>query len=153
MNRHMRKGTLWFSDSWFFNYAFVVPYLGNKHAFFAWSFLNVSTTCQRTAKALARLRLCAGSPEPLLVASVISILFSCSRNWIYGYPFSRRAHEEQAGTATNLICVNLRDEMPFCLTDRLDPCTRESNYLLSYVYCNNSHSSCCTYVILPGSKQ
>ena len=37
-----------------------------------------SITCLRTANALARLRLCAGSPEPLLVAYVISILFSCA---------------------------------------------------------------------------
>ena len=34
----------------------------------AWSFLRVSSTCLRTAMALARLRLCAGSSEPLLVA-------------------------------------------------------------------------------------
>ena len=40
--------------------------------FFAISFLKSSTTCLQTAKALARLRLCAVSPEPLLVAYVIS---------------------------------------------------------------------------------
>ena len=44
--------------------------------FFAWSFLKVSTTCLRTAKALASLRLCASSPEPVLFAYVISTLFS-----------------------------------------------------------------------------
>ena len=45
---------------------------------FALSFLKVSSTYLRTAKALARLCLCAVSPEPLLVAYVISILFSCA---------------------------------------------------------------------------
>ena len=34
------------------------------------------TSCARTAKALARLRWCAGSPEPLLVAYVISTIIS-----------------------------------------------------------------------------
>ena len=44
--------------------------------FFALSLLKVSTTCLRTEKALARLRLCAVSPEPFLVTYVISTLFS-----------------------------------------------------------------------------
>ena len=43
---------------------------------FSCSFLKVPTTFLRTAKALARLRLCAGSPEPLLVAYVISTFVS-----------------------------------------------------------------------------
>ena len=43
---------------------------------FAWNFLEVSLTCLRTVKSLARLCLCAGSLEPLLVAYVISTLFS-----------------------------------------------------------------------------
>ena len=33
-----------------------------------------STTCQRTEKALVRMPLCASSPEPLLVAYMISTL-------------------------------------------------------------------------------
>ena len=41
-------------------------------SFFAWSFLKVSTISLRTAKALARLRLRAGSPEPLMVAYVVN---------------------------------------------------------------------------------
>ena len=40
--------------------------------------LKLPTSCLRTAKALARLRLCAGSPEPLLVAYVINTLFPCA---------------------------------------------------------------------------
>ena len=32
----------------------------------------------QTTKALARLQLCAGSPEPLLVACMVSTLFSCA---------------------------------------------------------------------------
>ena len=54
------------------------PPVGLQKCFFAWSFLQVSTKCLQTATALARLRLCAGSPEPLLVACVISTLFSCA---------------------------------------------------------------------------
>ena len=45
---------------------------------FAWSFFKVSTTCLRTAKALARLRLCAVSPKPLLVAYVKRTVFFTS---------------------------------------------------------------------------
>ena len=52
------------------------PLLGYTYAAFAWSFLRVSATCLRRAKPLARLRLCAGSPEPLQVAHVMSTLFS-----------------------------------------------------------------------------
>ena len=46
--------------------------------FFDWSCLKVPSTCLQAAKALAGLRLCAGSPEHLLVAYVISTLFSCA---------------------------------------------------------------------------
>ena len=35
-----------------------------------------------TVRALARLRLCAGSPEPLLVALVTNILFSCAGSFV-----------------------------------------------------------------------
>ena len=48
--------------------------------FFVLGFLKDSTTEMRTAKALARLRLCAGSPEPLLVAFVISTLVTGEKN-------------------------------------------------------------------------
>ena len=39
-------------------------------------FVYFHTSCLRTAKALARLRRCAGSPEPSLVAYVISTIIS-----------------------------------------------------------------------------
>ena len=39
-------------------------------------FVFFHTSCVRTAKALARLRKCAGSPEPSLVAYVISTIIS-----------------------------------------------------------------------------
>ena len=45
---------------------------------FVWGFLKVPTTCLRIAKDLAKLRLCAASPEPMLIAYVISNLFSCA---------------------------------------------------------------------------
>ena len=51
-------------------------------AFFPLSFLMVYAARLRTAKALARLRLCAGSPEPLLVANVISIIFSYDGSYV-----------------------------------------------------------------------
>ena len=41
-------------------------------------FVYFHTSCVRTSKALARLRGCAGSPEPLLVAYVISTIISCA---------------------------------------------------------------------------
>ena len=39
-------------------------------------FVYFRTSCVRIAKALARLRRCAGSPKPSLVAIVISIIIS-----------------------------------------------------------------------------
>ena len=44
-------------------------------------FVYFHTWCVRTAKALARLRACAGSPEPSLVAYVISIKISWARSF------------------------------------------------------------------------
>ena len=44
--------------------------------FLVGSFVYIHTSCVRTAKALARLRACAGSPEPSLVAYVISTMIS-----------------------------------------------------------------------------
>ena len=44
---------------------------------FVWSFLQLPLLCEQTAKALARLRRCAGSTQPSLFAYVISTIFSC----------------------------------------------------------------------------
>ena len=44
--------------------------------FFVRSFVYCHTSCVRTAKALARLRGCTGSPEPLLIAYVINTIIS-----------------------------------------------------------------------------
>ena len=67
------------SKGWFFKCACTVPYAQcMRFFFFALSFLKVSTICLRTAKAQASLRLCAGSPEPSLVAYVTSTIFSCA---------------------------------------------------------------------------
>ena len=61
--------TLWLSDLWFFKCACTVSYfLGYRHVFHTISFLNASTAFLRLAKALAILRLCTDSLEPLLVA-------------------------------------------------------------------------------------
>ena len=48
-----------------------------------------SRSLLRTAKALARLRLCAGWPESLLVACVISIHFSCAGSILGEIPLLR----------------------------------------------------------------
>ena len=44
--------------------------------FLVWPYLYFHASCMRTAKALARLRGWAGSPEPLLVACVIGTIIS-----------------------------------------------------------------------------
>ena len=45
-------------------------------------FVYFHTTCEQTAKALARLRGCAGSPEPSLVAYVISTIISWAGSYV-----------------------------------------------------------------------
>ena len=55
-------------------------FLSSVNSFFKpyseWTFVYFHTSCVRTAKALARLRWCAGSPEPSLVAYVIRTIIS-----------------------------------------------------------------------------
>ena len=46
-------------------------------------FVYFHTSCVRTAKALVRLRGCAGSPEPSLVAYVISTIISLAAHFIF----------------------------------------------------------------------
>ena len=46
-------------------------------------FVYFHTSCVRTAKALARLRRCAGSPEPSLVAYVISTIISWAGSFCF----------------------------------------------------------------------
>ena len=46
-------------------------------------FVYFHTSCVGTSKALARLRGCAGSPEPSLVAYVISTIISCAGSFYY----------------------------------------------------------------------
>ena len=50
------------------------------------SFVYCHTSCMRTAKALARLRGCAGSPEPSLVAYVISTVISIAGSIFFDTP-------------------------------------------------------------------
>ena len=52
-------------------------------------FINFHTLCVRTAKALARLRGCRGSPEPSLVAYVISTIVS----WAGSFFISKQNYE------------------------------------------------------------
>ena len=44
--------------------------------FLVWSFVYFHTSCVRTVKSLARLRRCAGLPDPSLVAYMISTIIS-----------------------------------------------------------------------------
>ena len=75
----------WFFGLWFLKCACTVLYLGYRHALFVISFLT--TRSQRTAKALARLCFCAGSPETLLVAFVIDTCFRCAGSYlVYATP-------------------------------------------------------------------
>ena len=56
--------------------AFAHPSSGARCLILVGPFFYFYTSCVRTAKALARLRRCAGSPEPSLVAYVISTIIS-----------------------------------------------------------------------------
>ena len=49
------------------------------------SFIYFHTSCVRTAKALVRLRECAGSPEPSLVTFVISNIISWAGTYVSTY--------------------------------------------------------------------
>ena len=46
-------------------------------------FVYFHISCKQTAKALARLRECAGLPEPLLVAYVISTIISWAGSFLF----------------------------------------------------------------------
>ena len=58
------------------------PQVGLDVWFFVRPFVYFHTSCVRTAKALARLHGCAGSPEPSLVAYVISTIISWAGSFI-----------------------------------------------------------------------
>ena len=64
-------------------------------------FVYFHTSCVRTAKALARLRKCAGSREPLLIAYVISTIISWAE---YEIMFEKNACGHQ--TTRTLVPVN-----------------------------------------------
>ena len=52
-------------------------------------FVYFHTACLRTAKALARLRGCTGSPEHSLVAYVISTIITCAGSYNISYMYSQ----------------------------------------------------------------
>ena len=56
--------------------------LGLDVCFLVGPYIYFHTSCVRTAKALARLRGCAGSPEPSLVAYVISTIISWAGSFL-----------------------------------------------------------------------
>ena len=93
-----KKGALQFSGLWFFKCTCAVPYLDYRHANFARNFHNIPNKCLRTAKALARLCLCAGS----LLVTCDSILFSCA-----GANGSTSCSAPSLRTITSINCISL----------------------------------------------
>ena len=70
----------------FFKRAYAATQWGQRSDFWSdpssTSILDVSL-CVQTARALARLRACAGSPEPSLVAYVVSTIISCGGSYYF----------------------------------------------------------------------
>ena len=106
-NPHAKKRTSWFYDLWFFQMRMRSPLFRLQACVFTWSFFKVSIRSLRTVKALARLRLCAGSPEPLLVANMISTLFLCAGP--YSVNGQRRPWSECANVEADLgrLCPDM----------------------------------------------
>ena len=65
--------------------------VGLDVSFWVGPFVYFQTLCVKTAKALARLRGCAGSPEPSLVAYVISAIISWAGSFITHLDFLCRS--------------------------------------------------------------
>ena len=69
--------------------------------YLVWPFFYFHTSCVRTTKALARLRGCAGSPEPSLVAYVISTIIS---SWLK-YSYSHHKIKNSSNNIQILQCI------------------------------------------------
>ena len=70
--------------------------------FFVWPSVYFHTSCVRTAKALVRLCGCAGSPEPSLVAYVISTIISWAGSFTL---FQVIPHPVQQSSDTTQDCM------------------------------------------------
>ena len=89
-------------------------------------FVYFHTSCVRTAKALARLRGCAGSPEPSLVAYVISTIISWAGlnrfflldnvRFQWACTGMQRAHSASTQFSSIAIEMNLRNDQQICLS-------------------------------------
>ena len=76
--RHEKKRTLWLSMFVVLQMRMQSPIWATDRRYLSEDWVALCPLyMSATTKALARLRLCAVSPEPLLVAYLISILFSC----------------------------------------------------------------------------
>ena len=64
------------------------PSSGARCVILVWPFVYFHTSCVRTAKALARLRGCTGSPEPSLVPYAISTIIAWAGSFILWKGFS-----------------------------------------------------------------
>ena len=69
-------------------------------------FIYFHTLCVRTAKALGRLRGCAGSPEPSLVANVISTIILWAGSCIYSLTMGLHFAFQNLLTSGNTHCIN-----------------------------------------------
>ena len=58
--------------------------------FLVWPFIYFHTSCVRTAKALAKMHGCAGSPEPLLVTYAIRIIISWAGSYGYAWVWLKK---------------------------------------------------------------
>lgn len=76
MSQLMRKGTIIFCGLRSIKRACPNLWKGSEAWLFACSFLYIPILCEQTVKALVRLHWCTDSPEPSLVAYVISNFFT-----------------------------------------------------------------------------
>ena len=65
----------------------------------------------RTAKALARLRGCAGSPEPSLVAYVFSTIISWTGNFVFSGSFGCHTEEDYILFLISVLELNFVQEI------------------------------------------
>ena len=112
--------------------------------FFVGLFVYFHTSCVRTAKALARLRGCVGSPEPSLVAYVISTIIS----WAGSY-YEQRRHDSRMQIVISLeprhekTCLcHMRSVISAFVVRCLDSIMPTYIYALKMLTFNNLASLC-----------
>ena len=89
---------------------------------------EASSSSLLTAKALARLRLCAGLSEPLLVACVISTIFSCAGSFLIAV---KEDPYLTPGYLTSVSRTEADGEMISTLSEKEENKTRKENKYIS----------------------